>query len=277
MLLQKEIVNFAKSNQKTIKMKKKSAILSFLLMALMVLLPLQGEAQSITRGKKQQTTTKTSTTKKKKDEKSSSKNKSTTKNKSKHNTSTSNVNPKVVHEYVDLGLSVKWATCNIGANSPEEYGDYYAWGETSTKHSYDKENYRWYREGNCELPGGLSDISGSDFDVAHAKWGGKWRLPTLVEIKELTECCTSTHTTINGVEGRRITGPNGNSIFIPSGGYIGEMTKPSFLGHLGMIRSSQKSVTKDNWAWYIFLSPEKLSMSYDIPRYYGLNVRPVCE
>lgn len=109
-------------------MKKRITIILFLLMALMALLPLQGEAQSITRGKKQQTTTKNSTTKKNKDERASSKNKSTTKRKPKQSASTSNVSPKAVHEYVDLGLSVKWATCNIGANSPEDYGDYYSWG-----------------------------------------------------------------------------------------------------------------------------------------------------
>jgi len=258
------------------KRNKKSSII-VMLAALLMLLPLSGTAQSITRGKKQQTT-KTSTSPKKKDVKSSSKNKTTTKEKSNKSESTKKANTKAtVHEYVDLGLSVKWATCNIGANSPEDVGDYYAWGETSVKYSYVEDNYRWYHDGHYELPGGLSDIAGSDYDVAHVKWGGKWRLPTLYEIKELTDNCTSTFTTINGISGRLITGPNGKSIFIPAGGWIGDLETPSFTGLLCMIRSSQKSVTEEKWAWYIFSSPEKLSISYDIPRYYGLNVRPVCK
>lgn len=108
---------------------------------------------------------------------------------------------------VDLGLSVKWATCNVGASKPEDYGDYYAWGETTTKSDYSLETYK-YR----------TTLTSSD-DVATVKWGSKWRMPTKEEMQELNEDCTWTWTTQNGVNGMKVTGPNGNSIFLPAAGY----------------------------------------------------------
>ena len=116
------------------------------------------------------------------------------------------------HEYVDLGLSVKWATCNIGASSPEGYGDYHAWGETSTKSSYDDDNCAtWEKQ--------IGDIAGTSRDVARAKWGRSWRMPTEAECEELIDNCTWTWTTRNGVSGCKVTGPNGNSIFLPAAGF----------------------------------------------------------
>ena len=123
---------------------------------------------------------------------------------------------------VDLGLSVFWATCNVGADSPEEYGEYFAWGETSPKSSY--------YESNC-ITSGLSlselesrGIIGSDgnlaaeYDAATANRGGSWRMPTALEIQELINECTNEYTTMNGVVGFKITGPNGNHIFLPAAG-----------------------------------------------------------
>ena len=128
----------------------------------------------------------------------------------------------VVGEAVDLGLSVKWASCNVGAESPEDYGDYFAWGETSPKSSYTESTSITY---------GLSietlksrGIIGSDgkltaeYDAATANWGSDWRMPTFDEMKELLNDCTWEWTTQNGVYGYNVIG-NGNSIFFPAAGY----------------------------------------------------------
>ncbi len=122
------------------------------------------------------------------------------------------------HEYVDLGLpsGLKWATYNVGARSPEDYGDYYAWGETKTKSQY-------YGGNGCATDKyryDMKDISGNTkFDVARLKWGSTWRMPTKAEFEELNSECTWTWTTKNGVNGYEVTGPNDNSIFLPAAGY----------------------------------------------------------
>ncbi len=126
--------------------------------------------------------------------------------------------------WVDLGLSVLWAAYNVGASSPEEYGGYYAWGETSTKSDYTGENYKYrekYYYGGDWLWGGKfigNEISGTSYDVAHVQWGGGARMPTLAEVQELVDNCTFTGGSYNGVRGNYVTGPNGNSIFLPFAG-----------------------------------------------------------
>lgn len=119
---------------------------------------------------------------------------------------------------IDLGLSVKWASHNVGASSPEGYGGYYAWGETEEKNDYDWDTYKYYDNSTGDLIYIGSNISGTQYDVAHVKWGGSWRMPTLDEIKELINNCTWKWTTLNGVNGQLVTGPNGNSIFLPAAG-----------------------------------------------------------
>ncbi len=124
------------------------------------------------------------------------------------------------HEYVDLGLpsGTKWATCNVGANSPEEYGGYYAWGETVTKDYYYWDTYAYGSEDyDCQYIG--SEISGTQYDVAHVQWGGNWRMPTLAQCQELIDCCSSSWTSVNGVSGTKVVGPNGNYIFLPAAGF----------------------------------------------------------
>lgn len=113
--------------------------------------------------------------------------------------------------YVDLGLSVKWATMNLGAvEKPQEYGGRYAWGEASVKSTYTKENSKAYRDSDLE------NISGnSDYDAARALWGGSWRMPTFAEMEELVSKCSWSWT--GG--GCKVTGPNGNSIYLPAAGY----------------------------------------------------------
>ena len=118
------------------------------------------------------------------------------------------------HDYVDLGLSVKWATCNVGASTPGDYGDYYAWGETSTKSSYVIDNSATHGKQ-------MSSIAGNPtYDVARKKWGSPWRLPTKAEFDELIDNCTWTWTTQNGHNGYKVTSKkNGNSIFLPAAGW----------------------------------------------------------
>ena len=116
------------------------------------------------------------------------------------------------YAWVDLGLSVRWATCNVGASSPSDYGNYYAWGETTTKSSY--------TVGNSKTRGvSPGDISGSTrYDAATANWGSGWRMPTRAEFKELVDKCTWEWTSRGGHDGYEVTGPNGKSIFLPAAG-----------------------------------------------------------
>lgn len=133
------------------------------------------------------------------------------------------------HEYVDLGLSVKWATMNIGASKPEEYGDYFAWGEGHPKRTYTDKNYDYHVLKRTSITDEYDEgeLSKSD-DVVQQEWGflsrnGNdgigWRMPTREEMGELTTKCNWIGTTLNGVYGFKITGPSGNSIFLPAAGY----------------------------------------------------------
>ena len=127
--------------------------------------------------------------------------------------------PADTMEAVDLGLpsGLKWATCNVGATKPEEYGGYYAWGETEEKSDYDWDTYKYYIK-NAGYVNIGTNISGTQYDVAHVKWGGSWRMPTLDDIEELFNNCTWKWTTYNGVDGQLVIGPNGNRIFLPAAG-----------------------------------------------------------
>ena len=136
-------------------------------------------------------------------------------------------------KWVDLGLSVLWAAYNVGATSPEEYGGYYAWGETKEKSGYLIENYQYAEEyfrsfGDDEGKGWWEwlylsigmDISGTSYDAAHVKWGDGARMPTNAEALELIQKCTVRSDRYNGIKGYSVTGPNGKSIFLPNTGYI---------------------------------------------------------
>ena len=187
------------------------------------------------------------------------------------------------HEYVDLGLSVKWATCNVGASKPEEYGGYYAWGETEEKSNYDWSTYKWCNGSYDSLTKYCTDsyygtvdnntTLDPEDDVAHVKWGGTWRMPTLDEQKELLNNCTWKWRTQNGVKGHKVTGPNGNSIFLPAAGYrdgtglydsggYGDYWASSFVGGFSYD------------AYYFFISTYQYYWN-DSSRYYGRSVRPV--
>ena len=140
------------------------------------------------------------------------------------------------HECVDLGLpsGTLWATMNIGASSPEDYGDYFAWGETTPKDLYDWSTYKWcngddynaltkYCTHGCYGNDGFSDDKielDPEDDAATANWGAEWRMPSLKQIEELIDNCTTEWTTRNGVIGRLFTSNiNGASLFFPAAGY----------------------------------------------------------
>ena len=173
------------------------------------------------------------------------------------------------HEYVDLGLSVKWATCNVGANKPEDYGTYYAWGETKTKSEYWDDNSVTYDKS-------FSDIKGdSRYDAARANWGGSWRMPTKAELQELENNCSWKWTTQNGVNGYKVTGPNGNSIFLPAAGYRGGSSLDR-AGSGGYYWSSAPLENDSNGAWTLGFASSEYRMGYS-SHDYGQSVRPVIE
>ena len=174
-------------------------------------------------------------------------------------------------EWVDLGLSVKWATCNVGANTPEEYGNYYAWGETSTKSRYDEDNCKtWERS--------MSDIRGnSSYDAARANWGGSWRLPSEAECKELLNNCTRQWTTQNGVKGMLFTSKrNGNSIFFPAAGWRGG-TSTCRAGVGGYYWSSTPYESNARGAYSLCFSSGGSAGTVWYDPFNGLPVRPVVE
>ncbi|MCD7721667.1 MAG: zinc-ribbon domain-containing protein [Prevotellaceae bacterium] len=173
------------------------------------------------------------------------------------------------HGYVDLGLSVKWATCNVGASSPEGYGSYYAWGETSTKSSYDEDNSRTWEVSMGSIAGNPS------YDAARANWVGTWRLPTADEIDELTDKCKWTWTTVGGHNGYKVTGPNGNSIFLPAAGF---RCGASLLdaGEYGFYWSATPIESYTRHAYELYFGSGYF-YRYGASRDYGQSVRAVSE
>ena len=194
---------------------------------------------------------------------------------------------KQEHEWVDLGLSVKWATCNVGAEKPEDYGDYFAWGETEPKENYDWTTYKYCKGTNKTMTKYCNNSSYSnngftdnkteldpEDDAATVNWGGAWRMPTDEEFTELREQCKWTWTTQNGVKGYQVVGPNGNSIFLPAAGYrYGASLYRA--GSRGYYWSSSLSSSYPYDAYYVdFHSSGVDRSSFD--RYNGFIVRPVC-
>lgn len=195
------------------------------------------------------------------------------------------------HEYVDLGLpsGTLWATCNVGAKSPEDYGDYFAWGETegyfSGKTNFNMQNYKWAANNrlikyctNSELGSVDNKITlDPEDDVAHVRWGGNWRMPTVSEQRELLANCTFTWTTMNGVYGCKVTGTNGNSIFLPAGGYItGEKHQ---VGEQGKFHSSSletfSTQVGNHYNHFLRIRGRHCEIFSD-SRCSGHSVRPVC-
>lgn len=196
------------------------------------------------------------------------------------------------YEWVDLGLpsGLKWATCNIGATTPEGYGDYFAWGETSPKSNYTWETYKFRISGysydnvkfnkyNAYRIYGMVDnkttLDLSD-DAARANWGGKWRMPTKAEHDELRNNCTWTWTTQSGVKGYKVTSKNnGNSIFLPAAGYR-EGTSLNNVGSDGIYWSSSLSKDTNSFCAYHLLFNLINEYSILAHRCTGYTVRAVC-
>lgn len=181
-------------------------------------------------------------------------------------------------EAVDLGLSVKWASCNVGADSPEDSGNYYAWGEIEEKSDYCWDNYEYYLG---DLDGDMrvecvdlgSDISGTLYDVARVKWCDGWRMPSKVEIEELFNRCKWEWSLINGIYGQKVIGPNGNSIFLPATGYRDEDGLQSY-GYFCYYWSSSRDELSVGSAYY-FYSGRTQSNIVATDRKCGQAIRPV--
>ena len=177
------------------------------------------------------------------------------------------------HYYVDLGLpsGVKWATCNVGASSPEDYGDYFAWGETSPKAEYTWENSVTFGEQ-------MSDISGNaKYDAATANWGGSWRMPTNDEMQELVDHCEWEWTEVNGVNGSRVIGPNGSCIFLPAAGARGGSSLYDDGDHGYYWSSTPDDGGDDNSAFYLGFDNGYGLVFWYGNRYDGMTVRPISE
>lgn len=175
---------------------------------------------------------------------------------------------------IDLGLpsGTKWACCNVGATAPEKYGNYYAWGETQPKSVYKKNNYAYYQNGWVNIG---SDIAGTGYDAATVNWGAPWCMPSETQCLELKDNCTSIWTTKNGVNGRKFTGPNGGTIFLPAAGYhsYGELNK---VGEWGQYWSSRISDYSPTSAGDLWIRSDNVFYKFE-SRESGHTVRPVCK
>ena len=192
------------------------------------------------------------------------------------------------HEWVDLGLpsGTKWATCNVGASKPEEYGNYYAWGETTTKSTYNWSTYKWCNGSKTTLTKYNTSSSYGTVDnktvleladdAARANWGGAWRMPTDAEWTELRENCTWTWITKNGVNGYEVkSNINGNSIFLPAAGGRDDDDLDG-VGDCGGYWSGSLGADYPYYAWIVLFYSDDVGRSDDDGRrYYGLSVRPV--
>ena len=196
--------------------------------------------------------------------------------------------PQTEHAYVDLGLpsGTKWATCNVGAYSPEEYGDYFAWGETTPKDTY---NWSTYQHCNGSYTTLTKYCTNADFgnngyvdnlttllpedDAATANWGPDWRMPTKEEWEELYYNTTVTWTTQNGVSGGLFTAANGNSLFLPAAGCRSDSDLFN-AGSYGYFWSSSLHSGVPDFAWDFYSGSGSYFMGGD-GRYYGRSVRPV--
>jgi uncharacterized protein (TIGR02145 family) len=201
------------------------------------------------------------------------------------------------HDYVDLGFSVKWATCNVGATKPEEYGNYYAWGETETKTTYNWNTYKWatatwnatYNQWdlatltkyNIFSSHGTVDnktVLDLDDDAARTNWGGAWHMPTYAEWTELFDNCTRTWTDDyngTGVKGRIFTSDiNGNSIFLPAAGARID-DDLNLAGTRGIYWSSSLETFDPDYAYGISIDSDNVNKEGIGKRCSGFAVRPV--
>ena len=186
---------------------------------------------------------------------------------------------------VDLGLpsGTLWADRNVGADSPEAYGDYFAWGETTTKSTYNWSTYKWCRGSSDTMTkyctkryyGTVDNMTVLDLedDAAYVNMGAEWRMPTYDEQEELRNNCTWTWTTQSGTEGYRVTGPNGKSIFLPAAGGRSDSSL-SYAGSNGYYWSASLVESSPDDAWSLYFNSSYHGAHYG-NRYFGRTVRAV--
>ena len=174
-------------------------------------------------------------------------------------------------EPVDLGLSVKWASWNVGASAPEEFGGRYGWADpTGEKQTTELNDYP-----SATPP---ADICGTEYDIARAQWGDGWRLPSQAEFQELVDNCTWEWTEVNGVTGRRATATNGNSIFFPAAASRDGETVSNQVGQRGCYWSGTLYPGNDaRYAYYFYFYEGNQQPTRNNRRYMGYSVRPVKE
>ncbi len=199
-------------------------------------------------------------------------------------------NAQSMAKFVDLGLpsGTLWADRNVGASSPEDYGDYFAWGETTTKSTYEWLNYKYVKGnhndrftkycsksdfGNRRYTDRLTTLESSD-DAATANWGSNWCMPTRQQFQELKDNCTWTWTTRNGKSGYEVKGKNGNSIFLPAADNIIN-TDLSDAGVFGYYWSSSLATDKPSFARCLCFESDSVIPGSVFARRCGLSVRPV--
>lgn len=212
------------------------------------------------------------------------------------------------HAFVDLGLpsGIKWATCNVGANDPEDFGDYFAWGETEThyidghaqddyyqnwkpgKNGYNWASYKWCKGVwrtltkycSIEYLGTVDNKTELEIedDAARQNWGGLWRIPTLSELQELVDNCTFEEV-CSDISGYKVTGTNGNWIFLPAAGYLYDYgSYPN--GPIGFYCSRTIDSNNSDNNYGLIFDPYNYHASlgiYSIVRYFGQSVRPVVD
>ena len=172
------------------------------------------------------------------------------------------------HNWVDLGLSVLWATCNVGALNPSDYGNYYAWGEIATKSSYTEENSKTYKKR-------MLDISGKFlYDAATYNWSSCWRMPTRDEFDELVEKCNWQWMSYGSHKGYMVTGLNGNSIFLPAAGLLNgsDLVDAEDFGYY-YSSTPYRRMTHN----LIFYKEDNIHTMDCGDRWAGLSVRPVLD
>lgn len=190
------------------------------------------------------------------------------------------------HEAVDLGLSVKWATLNVGAKSPGEIGTYFTWGETRIRanRNYSWDTYKWGKENKItkyctNSENGKVDnrtTLNKEDDVASVAWGGKWRMPTNKELEELIYECIWEWKIVENQPGYKVIGPNGNSIFLPAGG-AKKLDKTLEFEKVGDYWANGLFKDDSNSAYRLYFHRGKMTLDYAGPRYWGMSVRPVCD
>ena len=186
------------------------------------------------------------------------------------------------YEYVDLGLSVMWASWNMGASAPEENGSLYSWGETFAKSQYDMSEYMWYVGGTMakyNMTDAKTSLDPED-DAANIRLGGKWRIPTKDEFNELCNNCKKENATVNGVTGRRFTskiaGYTDKSIFLPLAGY-NQYRSRDYAGSMGYYWSSTRDESAQHCAWALWIALSQDRVQNDEYRYIGYSIRPVVD